>query len=72
MPPARRVHFLPKLTPYFNLEVGGVHTISPFINDSGRIIESRGRTPRLYDTAYSAARNILSSISAWIIDGGLE
>ncbi len=29
MPSARRVHFLLKLTSYFNFEVGGVHTISP-------------------------------------------
>ena len=29
MPSARRVHFPLKLTPYFNVEVGGVHTISP-------------------------------------------
>ena len=30
MPSARRVHFLLKLTSYFNFEVEGVHTISPW------------------------------------------
>jgi hypothetical protein len=31
MPSVRRVHFPLKLTSYFNLEVGGVHTISPVL-----------------------------------------